>query len=114
MRCEPVTFFRPPEIGRKRSQIAGNIYNSSRLLLRRSSNDCRLVPIRSMAYQGVITRDEIVFVDAQGYAVGDGQGGRLIRLAWQMLAEQSRDSLTDPVTIVLSTTIPPLPNFNAA
>jgi hypothetical protein len=88
-------------MGRQRSQIAAGIYNRSRLLLGRSSRDCRFVPIRSMQYQGVIAPGEIVFVDAQGYAVRDGQGGRLIVLAWQMVPEQSRDSLTDPVAIDL-------------
>ena len=101
MHFEPVTFFRLPEIGRQRSQIAAGIYNRSRLLLRRSSGDCRFVPIRSMQYQGVIAPDEIVFVDAQGYAVRDGQGGRLIVLAWQMVPKPGRESLTDPVTIDL-------------
>lgn len=99
MRFEPVTLFRPPEIGRERSRIAADTYNRTRLLLRRSSNDCRFVPIRSMQYQGVIARDEIVFVDAQGYAVRDGQGGRLIVLAWQKVPEQSRDSLMDPMAV---------------
>jgi hypothetical protein len=51
-----------------------------------------------MQYQGVITNSEIIFVDSQGYAVRDGQGGRLIVLAWEIVKEP-RHSLTSPIPI---------------
>jgi len=89
-----VTFFRPDELRRERTSLAAEIYNRCRLLLSRSPTNCQFVPIRSMQYQGVITNDEIVFVDSQGYAVRDGQGGRLIVLAWQIVKEETRHSLT--------------------
>ena len=52
-----------------------------------------------MQYQGVITADEIIFVDAQDYAVRDGEGGRLIMLAWQLVKAEARDSLNAPVPV---------------
>jgi hypothetical protein len=52
-----------------------------------------------MQYQGVITEKEIIFVDSQGYAVRDGEGGRIIVLAWQICKDSSRDALTEPVAI---------------
>lgn len=99
MRFETVTFFRPEEMKRERTTLPAELYNHSRLLLSRSPTDCEFVPIRSMQYQGVITNDEIFFVDAQGYAVRDGEGGRLIVMAWEMLKPETRDSLSDPVPI---------------
>jgi hypothetical protein len=50
-----------------------------------------------MQYQGVITEDEVIFVDSQGYAVRDGKGGRMIVIAWQFEAGQKRTSLSEPV-----------------
>ena len=99
MYFEQVTFFRPDEIRRERTSLAAEIYNRCRLLLSRSRTNCHFVPIRSMQYQGVITNDEIIFVDSQGYAVRDGQGGRLIVLAWQIVKDETRHSLTAPLPI---------------
>ena len=99
MRFEQITFFRPEEIARQRTTLSANTYNRIRLLLRRSRIDCQFVPIRAMQYQGVITADEVIFVDSQGYAVRDGEGGRLIVLAWQIRNERAREALTEPVAI---------------
>jgi hypothetical protein len=101
MYFEQVTFFRPDEIRRERTSLAAETYNRCRLLLTRSSTNCQFVPIRSMQYQGVITNDEIIFVDSQGYAVRDGQGGRLIVLAWQIVKAETRHSLSSPNPIDL-------------
>jgi len=99
MHFESVTFFRPEEIYRKSATLPAEIFNHIRLLLNRSPSDCQFVPIRNMQYQGVITNNEVIFVDAQGYAVRDGEGGRMIVMAWQYDGNQSRDSLTEPVDI---------------
>lgn len=99
MYFEQVTFFRPEEIRRERIALAAEIYNRCRLLLGRSPTNCQFVPIRSMQYQGVITNDEIIFVDSQGYAVRDGKGGRMIVLAWQIVKDGARKSLTEPIAI---------------
>ena len=100
MRFEQITFFRPEEVKTERSALGAGTYNRSRLLLRRnSSSDCQFVPIRTMQYQGVITEDEIIFIDSQGYAVRDGEGGRIIVLAWKVLKSQARETLTEPVPI---------------
>ena len=51
-----------------------------------------------MQFQAVVERDEIIFVDSQGgYAHQDGEGGRLIRIAWQPQPPGDRESLTAPV-----------------
>lgn len=55
-----------------------------------------------MQYLAVIEREEIFFVDHQGgYAVRDGEGGRLITLAWQLPRALLRASLNGPVEIDL-------------
>lgn len=99
MRYEQITFFRPEEVQTERSTLGAELYNRSRVLLRRSASDCQFVPIRTMQYQGVITEDEIIFIDSQGYAVRDGEGGRIIVLAWKLLKSQIRAAITEPVTI---------------
>jgi hypothetical protein len=99
MRFEKITFFRPDEVVRERSSLSAEVYNRTRLLLRRSPADCQFVPIRSMQYQGVITEDEIIFVDSQGYAVRDGEGGRVIVQAWQICRDTSRSTLSEPAAI---------------
>jgi hypothetical protein len=92
------TFFRPEEHSRERSALPADIVNSMRTLLNRGGGSCLFVPIRSMQYQAVVERDEIVFVDAQGgYAHQDGEGGRLIRIAWLPAPAGERDSLSGPV-----------------
>jgi len=92
------TFFRPDEpVARERTTLPADIHNGLQLLLTREGADCVFLPIRSMQFQAVITRDEVVFVDANGgYAHQDGEGGRLIRLAWRP-AGTPRDSLTAPI-----------------
>lgn len=92
------TFFRPEAVERKQSALPATIYNGLQLLLTRSQTDCVFVPIRSMQYQAVVDREEVIFVDSQGgYAYQDGKGGRLIRVAWRLQPPQSRLSLTEPV-----------------
>lgn len=92
------TFFRPDEPrGREASALPADVHNGLQLLLAREPGSCVFLPIRSMQYQAVIDREEVVFVDAHGgYAHQDGVGGRLIRIAWRPGAGR-RDSLTEPV-----------------
>ncbi len=90
------TFFLPEEISRLDWSVPSDIYNLSRTLLTRSEFNCAFVPIRSMQYLAVISGTEIVFVDSQAYACRDGEGGRLIMLAWKFDATQHRSSLNQP------------------
>lgn len=91
-------FFRPPALGRQRSALPAAIHNAIQLLLSRAAGRCLFIPIRSMQYQAVADREEIIFVDSQGgYAHQDGVGGRLIRIAWRVLPQARRESLSDPV-----------------
>jgi len=101
MHYQQVTFFRPAEVERERTSIPAGLYNRCRLLLRRSPPDCVFVPVRSMQFQAVVTDEEIIFVDSQGYAVRDGHGGRLILLAWVMLPADQPCSLVEPAPIDL-------------
>lgn len=92
------TFFRPEtEFAHETSAISAGLHNRLRLLLGRARPGGSLfVPIRSMQYLAVVEHEEIVFVDALGgYAHQDGEGGRLIRLAWRPAL--GRESLTAPV-----------------
>lgn len=96
------TFFRPDEIYRERNTLPASLFNRCRLVVNQSEAGCVFVPIRSMQFQAVISHDEIVFVDSQGgYAVREGEGGRIIVLAWDLKQNSSRESLTEPVTIEL-------------
>jgi hypothetical protein len=90
------TFFLPEAVGEESWTLPADIYNLSRTLLGRSEFDCAFVPIRSMQYLAIITRDEIVFVDSQAYACHDNEGGRLIMLAWQFDTGTTRDALDKP------------------
>ena len=90
------TFFLPDEVSRKDWTMPADIYNLSHTLLARSEFDCAFVPIRSMQYLAVITHEEIVFVDSQAYACRDGEGGRLIMLAWKFDTSEHRDALDQP------------------
>jgi len=92
------TFFRPDQpFARESSALPADIHNGLQLLLARDEGHCVFLPIRSMQYQAIIDREEVVFVDAYGgYAHQDGVGGRLIRIAWQA-AGGPRGSLSDPV-----------------
>lgn len=90
------TFFLPEAIGQQAWTLPADIYNLSRTLLGRSEFSCAFVPIRSMQYLAIITRDEIVFVDSQAYAYRDNEGGRLIMLVWKFDAAAQRDALDQP------------------
>jgi len=78
------TFSRPDEITRERSTNLAASFNRCRLLLARSEYDHAFVPIRSAQVLAVVDPDEIICVDNQVYAVRDGQGGRLIAVAWKI------------------------------
>lgn len=92
-------FFLPDEVGRASVSIPASLFNRCRLLLTRCHYEHIFVPIRSMQFLAVIDAEGIVFVDSQAYAVRDGEGGRMILLAWQFRPELRPDSLTEPVTI---------------
>ena len=94
-----VTFFRPAEIARERVNLPAPLFNRCLLALNHAETRHAFIPIRSMQYQAVIDESEIIFVDNQGYAVSEGQGGRLIVLAWDVALRGPRDSLTAPVPI---------------
>lgn len=91
------TFFRPDrEEACESSSIPADLYNRLQRLLRAADGVSAFLPIRAMQYLAVVERHEIVFVDAQGgYAHQNGEGGRLIRLAWRPAGV--RDSLSAPV-----------------
>jgi len=93
------TFFRPEETSRERLNLPAPLLNRCILLLKHSSNKHVFVPIRTMQVQAVIDTDEIIFVDNEGYAVQDGNGGRMIIVAWRLPNQQERDSINQPVPI---------------
>lgn len=95
------TFFRPPELTREKIKIPAVLFNRCRLMLQRCEYDHIFVPIRSMQYIAVIDDEEIIFVDSLNYAVRDGEGGRMILLAWGFGREGVRDSLSAPVSVDL-------------
>jgi hypothetical protein len=92
------TFFRPERpVARETSALPADIHNGLMLLKSREPGGTAFLPIRSMQYLAAIDRQEVVFVDAAGgYGHMDGQGGRLIRIAWQPIGAP-RESLCDPV-----------------
>lgn len=94
-------FFRPDSLACERLTIPAALYNRCRLALGRCPNEHVFVPIRSMQIMAVIDLEEIIFVDSQAYAVQDGQGGRLICLAWIFRPEAGRSDLTEPAPIEL-------------
>jgi hypothetical protein len=82
--------------------IPAALYNRCRLLLTRSELPQLFVPLRSMQFMAVINHREIIFIDYQGgYMVQDGEGGRLITLAWQFATDEPRASLNQPVKMEL-------------
>ncbi len=95
------TFFRPDQLACERLTIPAALYNACRLTLSRCSNVHAFVPVRSMQIMAVIDREEVIFVDSQDYAVQDGEGGKLICLAWAFRHEAGRDDLTEPAPIEL-------------
>ena len=94
-------FFRPDELACERLTIPAPLYNQCRLMLTRCDYQHIFVPVRSMQFQAVIDEREVIFVDNQAYAVRDGEGGRLIRLAWRFRRDRDRESLTEPAPIDL-------------
>lgn len=90
------TFFLPDAVGQQAWTLPADIYNLSRTLLGRSEFNCTFVPIRSMQYLAIITRDEIVFVDSLAYACRENEGGRLIMLAWKFDTDTQRGALDQP------------------
>jgi hypothetical protein len=94
-------FFRPEELACERLTIPATLYNQCRLMLSRCQYAHIFVPIRSMQIQAVIDTDEVIFVDNQAYAVRDGKGGKLIRLAWKFRRDQSREGLNEPAPVDL-------------
>ena len=101
VRIERITFFRPDEIAREDTHIPAALFNQCRLLLSRCDYAHVFVPVRTMQLQAVIDAQEIIFVDNQAYAVHDGEGGRLIMLAWQFRCHRPRDALYQPAPIEL-------------
>lgn len=101
MRLTREIFFRGGVVRTDAVTIAPVLYNHIRLLLRRGDIGTGnvFVPIRSLQFLGVITGDEVIFVDSQAYAVRDGEGGRMILLAWRFDASLRRDSLNEPAPI---------------
>ncbi len=91
------TFFLPEPTGSDATRIPADIYYLSHILLARSEFNCVFVPVRSCQYLGVITIDEILFVDSLAYAHQQGQGGRIIMLAWKFDHHAEREALTSPV-----------------
>jgi hypothetical protein len=94
-------FFRPDELACERLTIPAPLYNQCRLMLSRCQYEHLFVPVRTMQVQAVIDDEEVIFVDNQAYAVRDGKGGKLIRLAWKFRRDQERDSLAEPAPIDL-------------
>lgn len=94
-------FFRPDSLACERLTIPAALYNRCRLATSRCPNEHVFVPIRSMQIMAVIDLEEIIFVDSQAYAVQDGQGGRLVCLAWVFRPDTGRSDLTEPAPIEL-------------
>jgi len=99
MKITTETFFRPAETARERVTLPAPLVNRCQLLLQHAVARNVFIPIRSMQFQAVLDQSEIIFVDNQGYAVSEGQGGRLIVLAWDVALRGARDSLSSPVPI---------------
>ncbi len=94
-------FFRPDELACERLTIPSSLYNQCRLMLSRCQYKHIFIPVRTLQIQAVIDEDEVIFVDNMAYAVRDGRGGKLIRLAWKFRRDRERDSLTEPAPIDL-------------
>ena len=90
-------FFLPKEIERSDWSISADIYNLYRSLLIRNNDKHVFVPIRSMQFNALLDRNEILFIDSQSYAVSSETGGRMILIAWQFAESLQRESLNNPV-----------------
>lgn len=92
------TFFRPEAYRQEEWTMPAILYNRTHLLLTHTKNKCVFVPIRAMQYLAIIDKEEIVFIDGVGsYMQKNGQGGRIIELAWRDFHPQARASLLEPV-----------------
>lgn len=60
-----------------------------------------MMPVYSMQYQAVIETSETYFVDNQAYSVREGEGGKLIMLAWAFSDARAPDSVSEPVDVEL-------------
>ncbi len=96
------SYFRPDVVQTSHTTTSAHVFNQYRLLLRQMQGDCVFVPIRDLQYQAVLTKDEVVFIDAMsGFALDEqGVGGRLIDIAW-FWQSQGRESLSEPVPLKL-------------
>ncbi|MCG7866811.1 MAG: hypothetical protein N0E37_08840 [Candidatus Thiodiazotropha taylori] len=92
-------FFRPDELACERLTIPAPLYNQCRLMLSRCQYEHVFIPVRTMQIQAVLDEEEVIFIDNQAYAVKDGQGGKLIRLAWKFRRDLDRDNLAEPAPI---------------
>lgn len=101
------TFFRPDVIERTSLNIPAQLFNRCRLMLNRCSTEHLFVPIRAMQFLAVVDDEEIIFVDHYGgYAVRDGEGGKIIKLSWTLDIDAERDSLVAPIPIELVSYVP--------
>ena len=92
------TFFRPEAHSREAGVMPADLYNALQLILKGPGGCCVFVPLRNLQYQAVVEREEVIFVDSYGgYAHQDGQGGRLILIAWDLTPGAARESLSAPV-----------------
>lgn len=88
------TFFRPEEQKRIDWTLPASIYNLTRLALRDSKNSCVFIALRAMQFLVAIDDDEIIFVDGNGeYQIHNGEGGRIIKLAWQNFRSAERNTI---------------------
>ena len=94
-------FFRPPQLACERLTIPARLYNLCRLVLARCDEPHLFVPVRSLQIMAVIDAEEVIFVDSMAYAVQDGEGGKLICLAWCLRPAAGRDDLAPPAPVEL-------------
>lgn len=94
------SYFRPDVVYTADTTTSAHIFNQYRLLSRHMQGNCVFVPIRDLQYQAVLTRDEVIFIDALGgFALDEqGVGGRLINIAWRWQGK-GRESLVERVPL---------------
>jgi hypothetical protein len=85
-----INLTRGDELRREVRQLPAELYNKILLLFSRQQKSSLFVPVRAMQYLAIIDADEIVFVD--------GQGPRVIELAWQRFRSREREDLHAPVS----------------
>ena len=86
-----LSFERGSEIHRERRTPPAEHYRKILLLWSRSRGSNNLfVPIRSMQYLAIADREEVAFVD--------GQGPRVVELAWREFHPGERADLREPVS----------------